>query len=192
MKVPIRRIFDEKRRVIIPILAGIAINIVVYTLVVYPLSARVGNMEQREEAAARELQAAQREDASARGIVEGRDKTDLALKNFYKDVLPKNLASARDVTYLRLNQIAEQHRVHARQQHAVPDKDRKGALQRLRITMQLEGDYDNIRRFIYQLESGTDFVVIDSVELAQDAEPGAPLALTLGLSTYYRPEPHGA
>ncbi len=60
------------------------------------------------------------------------------------------------------------------------------------MTMALEGDYENIRRFIYQLESGSDFVVIDSVALAQDAQAGAPLTLTLGLSTYFLAEPHGA
>jgi Tfp pilus assembly protein PilO len=192
MRIPVRRIFDEKRRLILPILAALAINILVYVLAVYPLSVRVGSMEQREQSAAQELQAAERDDASARAIVEGRDRTDSALKAFYKDVLPSSLARARDVTYLRLNQIAEQHGVRTRQQHAVADQVRKGTLQRLRITMQLEGDYENIRRFIYQLESGSDFVVIDSVELAQDGQPGSPLTLALGLSTYYHAEPHGA
>ena len=32
--------------------------------------------------------------------------------------------------------------------------------------MSLHGDYEDIRRFIYQVESGTDFIVIDSIALA--------------------------
>jgi Tfp pilus assembly protein PilO len=193
VRIPFRRIFDEKRRVIVPLLAALLINIGVYVLVVYPLGIRVRSIEQREESAAIALKAAEQDDAEARGIVEGRDRTDSALKVFYSEVLPSSLSSARDVSYLRLQQIAEQHSVRLKQQHATPDKDVKGSvLRRLRITMQLEGDYDDIRRFIYQLESGSDFVVIDSVELVQDEQAGSLLTLTLGLSTYYRPEPHGA
>ena len=45
----------------------------------------------------------------------------------------------------------------------------------MRISMSLQGNYDDIRRFIYQVESGTDFIVIDSVALRQGAEPGSPL-----------------
>ena len=192
MRVPLKRILDEKRRLVIPVVAALAINVILYVLVVYPLGVRVRSMEQREQAAAMELQAAERDDAAARGILEGRDRTAEALKEFYSHVLPSSFASARDVTFLRLHQIAEQHDVRTGHQNAATDKDRKGSLQRLKITMQLQGDYEHIRRFIYQLESGSDFVVIDSVELGQDAQPGSPLTLTLGLSTYYRPEPHGA
>ena len=52
--------------------------------------------------------------------------------------------------------------------------------------MSLQGNYEDIRHFIYQVESGTDFIVIDSVALRQGAEPGSPLTLDLDLSTYYR------
>jgi Tfp pilus assembly protein PilO len=191
MRIPLKRILDEKRRLVIPVIAALAANIVLYVLVVYPLGVRVRSMEQREQAAALELQAAERDDASARGILDGRDRTASALKEFYNNVLPASFASARNVTFLRLHQIAEQHDVRTGHQNAAADKDRRGSLQRLKITMQLQGDYENIRRFIYQLESGSDFVVIDSVELGQE-QGGSTLTLTLGLSTYYRPEPHGA
>ena len=189
MRIPLKRVFDDKRRLIVPILAGLAINIGLYFFVVYPLGVRVRTMEQRDQAAALELQAAQRDDASAKGILEGRDRAESALKAFYTDVLPSSFASARDATFLRVHEIAEQHDVRTSHQTSLTDKDRKGGLQRLRITIQLEGNYENIRRFIYQLESGPDFVVIDSVDLAQDSELGSRLVLTLSLSTYYRPEP---
>lgn len=194
MGIPLKRIFDEKRRLVIPLLAAVALNVASYVLVVYPLGARVRSMEQRERTASQALLTAEREDAAARAVLQGRDRTDSALKAFYNDVLPTSFGNARDITYLRLDQIAHQHDVRIRRQNAATQKEdeRKGVLARLRITMQLEGDYEDIRRFIYELESGSDFVVIDSVALAQDATPGAPLSLTLGLSTYYRAEPHGA
>jgi Tfp pilus assembly protein PilO len=192
MALPLKRVYEEKRRLVIPLLAALALNIALYALVVYPLGVRVRSMEQREQAAAQEMAAAQREDAAASAVLQGRDRTGSALNTFYKDVLPTSLSSARDVTFLRLEELGEQHDIRIKRRTSTTDKDKKGSLARLRITTELEGNYENIRRFIYQLESGSNFVVIDSVQLSQDAAPGSPLALTLGLSTYYRAERHGA
>ena len=192
MRLPLRRIFDEKRRLMLPVLAGLALNILLYVGVVYPLGARVRSTEARALAAAQALLDAEREHASARGIAEGRDRTDAALKAFYKDVLPPNMAQARQATFLRLTQLAEQHNLqHSRRDTAV--EGGKGAsVDRMRITMSLQGSYEDIRRFIYQVESGTDFIVIDTVALRQGAESGSPLTLDLTLSTYYRAGPGGA
>jgi len=192
MAIPLKRVFEEKRRFVIPLVAALALNIGLYALVVYPLGVRVRSMERREQAAAREMAAAEREDAAARAVLQGRDRTGSALNTFYKDVLPTSLSSARDVTFLRLEELGEQHDIRIKRRTTTTDTDKKGPLARLSITTELEGNYENIRRFIYQLESGSNFVVIDSLQLSQDAAPGSPLALTLGLSTYYRAEPHGA
>lgn len=192
MKVSFQRIFEENRRLAIAVAAGFALNVLLYAGVVYPLSAREHSSEEREAAAARELAAAQRQDTDARNLVQGRDRTDAALKSFYKDVLPANLARARNITYLRLAQLAEEHNLTpGRRAFEEPDKNREGALSRLKSTMLLEGEYDDIRRFIYQVESNPDFIVIDSVSIAQASGQGAPLTLTLGLSTYFRAGPDG-
>jgi Tfp pilus assembly protein PilO len=187
MRLSLKRVFDEKRRLIIPVLAGLALNIVLYVGVVYPLTVRERSAEQREQAAAAQLQAAERQDAEARATVLGRDRTESALSAFYRDVLPESLPRARQITYLPLAKLAEQHNLDLEHRRYDVDKNSQGSLARLRSTMALRGDYANIRRFIYQVESGSDFVVIDSVALAQGADPGSPLTLTLELSTYYRP-----
>lgn len=194
MRVSFRRIFDENRRLAIVVLAGLALNVLLYAGVVYPLSARERGIEEKESTAARELAAAQQQDAEARGLVAGRDRTDAALKSFYKDVLPANLARARSITYLRLAQLAEEHNlVPGRRAFEDPKETPDGGtLARLRSTMLLEGDYEDIRRFIYEVESNPDFIVIDSVSIAQGGDPGSPLTLTLGLSTYFRAGPDGA
>ena len=51
--------------------------------------------------------------------------------------------------------------------------------------MVLEGNYDSVRRFIYELETTPAFVIIDDVTLAQK-DPDKPLALSLELSAYFR------
>lgn len=193
MPYPFRRVVVEKRRVLVPILAGLILNVILYGAVVYPLRVSVRSAETRGENAARELMVAQSEDAAARAVLQGRDRTDTALQNFYKDVLPTDLAGARRITYLSLSQLARQENVRIeRRSFADPDIDAQGRLSRLRITMTIQGDYDNVREFIYQLESGTDFIVIDDVSLAQGIGPNSPLTLALAVSTYYRAAPNGA
>jgi Tfp pilus assembly protein PilO len=185
MHLPLRRIFEDKRRLVIPVLAGLALNVVLFAGVVYPLGARVRSMESREQAAARALQAAAREDADARGITQGRDLTQTALKAFYQDVLPSSHAQARQATFLRLTQLAEQHNLEQSRRSTDPKQERESSLARLQISMRLRGNYEDIRRFIHQVENGTDFIVIDSIALQQGEEAGAPLTLALSLSTYY-------
>jgi Tfp pilus assembly protein PilO len=191
MHLPLRRIFDDKRRLLIPVLAGLALNVVLFAGVVYPLNVRVRSMEARAQTAAQQLQAAVREDAEARGVAQGRDRTDTALKAFYKDVLPSSHAQARQATFLRLTQLAEQHNLEQSRRSTDPTPERESSLARLQISMQLKGDYEDIRRFIYQVETGSDFIVIDSIALQQGEEAGSPLTLRLALSTYYHPGPDG-
>ena len=57
--------------------------------------------------------------------------------------------------------------------------------------MVLQGDYGNLRQFIFELETAPEFVIIDGVTLTQ-ADTSKPLTLTLDLSTYYRLGAHGA
>lgn len=193
MPASLRRIFDEKRRLMIPVLGGLALNIVLYVAVVYPLDARVRSTERRAEAATAQLRAAEREDAAARDAAQGRERTDAALRAFYKDVLPPNFAQARQATYLRLSQLAEQHNLEQSRRSTDSQLAKESSLARMRITMSLQGNYEDIRRFIHQLESGTDFIVIDSIAIRQGgAEAGSALALELNLSTYYHARPNGA
>ena len=188
MHLPLKRIFDDKRRLVVPVVAALAINVLVFAGVVYPLRVRVGSMEARAQAAAQQLQAAEREEADARGITQGRDRTGMALKAFYDDVLPSSHAQARQATFLRLTQLAEQHNLEQSRRSTDPRQDKDSALARLEISMTLQGDYDDIRRFIYHVEAGSDFIVIDSISLRQGAEANSPLTLTLALSSYYEAE----
>jgi Tfp pilus assembly protein PilO len=186
MSRPLKRIFDDKRRLVIPVVAGLALNVVLFVGVVYPLRARTQTMEVRADAANRDLQAAERDAADARGLTQGRDRTDTALKAFYGDILPSSHAEARQATFLRLTQLAEQHELEQSRRSTDPKQDRESSLARLQISMALKGNYENIRRFIHQVETGDDFIVIDSIALQQGEEAGAPLTLALALSTYYQ------
>ena len=57
---------------------------------------------------------------------------------------------------------------------------------RLQTTMLLAGQYENIRQFIFELETSLEFIVIDEIVLSNGGGLESDLVLTLGLSTYYR------
>lgn len=181
----LQRVIREHRRVVVPLAIALGVNIVLYAAVVYPLSQRVANIEQRDRTAESQLRAAEREYAQANGTLTGKDRAAAELATFYNDVLPANLAGARRLTHLRLAQLARQSNLKFLRAtfESLPARD--GTLAQLKIDMALEGNYASVRAFIHQLETAPEFVVIDNIELGQGAN-GGPLGITLHLSTYYR------
>ncbi len=172
----VRRAVVEHRRVVLPLVIALAINVVVFVAGVYPLSQRVANIQ---------LLAAQRDHAQAAGTLSGKDRAATELTSFYKDVLPSDLAGARRLTHLRLAQLARESNLRFLRSTFEPVAERNRTLTRLKIEMVLSGSYADMRAFIHQLETSPEFVVIDNVELGEGAE-GGPLSVTLHLSTYYR------
>jgi len=181
----VQRIAREHRRVVVPLAVALSVNVVLYAAVVYPLSQRVANIEQRDRTAEEQLRAAQREHAQARGTLTGKDRAAAELATFYKDVLPSDLSGARRLTHLRLAQLAREANLKFLRDTFVPKLERNRTLTQLKIEMELSGNYGDVRAFIHQLETAPEFVVIDNIELGQGAD-GGPLGVTLHLSTYYR------
>jgi len=188
----IRRIFGEWRAVVVPVTAALVLNVAAYALVIYPLRLRVSATEQRKLAADRQLAAAQRDYAAARAMLTSKDRADVELRTFYGQVLPEDLAGARRITYARLAQLAKDADLQYERRSYEPNANYDGALQKVKITMVLEGEYRNIRRFIHALETAPEFVVMEDVALTEGTEPDAPLTLTLQLATYFRAEGHGS
>ena len=182
----LKRILAEKRAAIIPLAVGILANIGVYLLVVYPLGVKSAGAENRAAAAAQALQAAERDFNSARNLVSGKTRAEQELSTFYDKVIPADQASALRLTYATLPSLARRTNVKFLDRRVdvepIKDRDRLGVL---RIHTQWQGDYESLRRFIYELEISPAFVIIDDVALAQ-LDPEKPLTLSLDLSTYYR------
>jgi Tfp pilus assembly protein PilO len=185
----VRRIAGEHRRVIVPLLVALAVNVAAYIFIVYPLSQAVGSIEQREAAAVQTLAAARREHAAASGTLNGKDRAARELEKFYGEVLPQNFSAARDLTHLTLPTLARQlDLVYYAGKMTPPSRRRESTLTRLQTSVDLAGSYADIRTFIHQLESAPEFVVIDTIQLSE-ADDESDLDLTLQLSTYYRAAP---
>jgi Tfp pilus assembly protein PilO len=154
--------------------------------VVMPMrrSAESGTSQAEESATALNAAIADLKDAEA--TRDGQAQASKDLDRFYGEVLPQNLASARRMTQLRLPQLARSHDVRFQRDATDAEELRDSPLERLRVSFELEGDWEDIRQLIYEIETGPDFIVIDNVSLAEGVSASAPLSLALEISTYYR------
>ena len=182
---PIKRIFDEKRRLIAPLLVAMAAVVVLYAVAVYPLERRVATADERARAAADARRAAERNLHAAQATVTGKDRADDELQRFYKSVLPADQTSARRITYLRLARMARDSGLSAERGSTEVQPLDESRLWRLRTQMVLAGEYDEVRRFIHRIETAPEFTVIEDVALARADEDSSELVLTVVVATYY-------
>lgn len=181
----VRRVVADKRVLVSIVAIAAAVDVGLYALAVYPWQVRVANARERAAAADTRLQAEERSYAVALATMNGKDQADEELRTFYREVLPTDLAGARRITYPRLAALAAETSLRAERRSQEPDQERGSRLARLRTTMVLAGDYRNIRRFIHELETAPEFIVIEDVALAQTEGTDAGVELTLTVSTYY-------
>ena len=188
----LRRIISEKRRIIVPLVLALLVNIGVYVLVVHPLAVKSETSADRAVAAAQARQAAERNFASAEALVRGKTLADQELTTFYGKVLPSNLDSARRMTYARLPALARKANMRLTQRNLATDAEleRRSRFGRLKTQMTLEGGYESIRQFLFELETTPEFIIVDDVSLGQ-SEAGKPVTLTVALSTYFRLDRNG-
>jgi Tfp pilus assembly protein PilO len=182
--IPLRRVFDERRRIVLPLFVVLMANLALYALAVFPLSRRVAGAEERAGIARAALTAAAREHDLARATLEGKDRADRELRRFYAEVLPGNQPAARRITYLRLAQLAREAGLEPGRSAFEVEEIRESTLTRMGMSLDLQGDYSAIRRFVYLLETAPEFTIIENVTLASSEE--GQLHLTLSLATYYR------
>jgi hypothetical protein len=186
-----KRVFVEKRVWIIGVAAGIVLNIAAYLFVVHPMALRAAGVADRAVAAKQALAVAERDLGVARGLVTGTSRADQELATFYGDVLPPDQNSARRLTYLSVYHLARKMNVKFLDRKSEIEQVKADArIGRWKIRSELQGNYENLRQFIYQLESASEFVIIDDVALSQN-DPTKPLTLLIELSSYYRLDAHG-
>lgn len=188
---PMRRIVAEKRAFIWPLALGLVANVLVFVLVVYPLSQSVAGGEQSAAASAAALAAARRAHADARGTVEGKGEADAELQRFYGEVLPSDQSAARRMTYLMIDQLAGQAGLQRGQRGFTPSEVRDSSLGKLTVSVRLAGEYRQIRQFIHELETAPDFLVLERVELTQVEGETRAIDVTLQIATYYQQGGYG-
>jgi Tfp pilus assembly protein PilO len=189
-----RRIVQEHRTLLIALASGLAINILAYAFVVYPRSIKAAGAADRAAVATASLRAAERERDAARALVTGKTQADEELTAFYDKVLPASHEDAVRMTFASLPALARKSGVTFARRSSTVEQQRAGSeemLRHLQITMVLQGSYENFRRFIYELESAPEFLIVDDVVLTESS-PNEPLTFVITMSTYFRAKDHGA
>ncbi|HEX9368186.1 MAG TPA: hypothetical protein VF921_16265 [Vicinamibacterales bacterium] len=183
------RVMAEKRHLIVPLVIAVIANALLYAVVVFPLGRQVTSAQDEANLQHELLNRARVDHQSAKATVSGKQQADAALQKFYKDVLPADQSIARKLTYTRLAQLAKQANV--KLEHGVNGvKHEKGStLSKLTTTYTLSGDYRDVRRFIYSLETAPEFIILENIGLsaASGEQPQARgLSMNLEIATYYR------
>jgi hypothetical protein len=184
--VPWSRVVHEHRTALVPLGIVLAVNLVLLLVVVLPLSRLVAANEQRAVMAARSATLAEAEFRRAEAIRDEQSRATADLETFYKEVLPLDVESARRTVQSKTLRVADAHRIEYQRGSSNTTAARDSRLEQFTYSMTLSGSYNNIRRFIYALETAPEFVVIDNIVLAEGADTNAPLSLSVELSTFYR------
>jgi Tfp pilus assembly protein PilO len=184
---PARRIFAEKRRYIYPLVGVLLLNIALLVAVVVPLSKKVQGGAQAAQQAAVALAAAKKDHAAARATVTGKAAADEELKKFYDAVLPANLSRAREITFLKISGLAEKAHLVVGNRKQKPTQDRDSTLGKLTVEQTLIGEYADLRKFIYDLETTPEFLILENIALSsQGGDADGELRMDVRISTYYR------
>jgi hypothetical protein len=183
-----QRVLAEKRGVVLALALFAVANVLLYVLVVFPLSRQVKSAEAEARTGHQQLNAARLDLKTAKATVAGKTQADAALQQFYRDVLPADQATARRITYTRLAELA--HQADVRLAHGVNavSREKGSTLSKLTTTYSLSGSYRDVRQFIYSLETAPEFMILENVGLssAGDQQAGGGLAVTLSIATYFR------
>jgi len=183
-----QRVMTDKRRIIVPLAIAIIANVVLFAVVVFPLGRQIVSTENEERAAREQLVKARQDYNNAKATVTGKQQADAALQKFYKEVLPTDQSVAQRLTFTRLAELAKQANVKLEHGTNEVTREKGSTLSKLTTRYTLTGNYPDVRRFIYSLETALEFIVLENIGLSSssDQQSARAVAMTLNIATYFR------
>jgi hypothetical protein len=188
------RFYEENRRLLTLVAAVLLGNVVVYLLLTAPAKLRErslgGDLAAAREAADKAL------GEYGRALLETRlyESAESRIAGLASDVLQSRRHRFAAVDS-KFKEIAAKFRLEANSfNYGYADLPPE-RLERHSVSFNLKGSYENLRRFVTEIEQAKDadgrdmFFAIDQVQLDDSTEAGAELNLTIGVATYYhKPE----
>jgi Tfp pilus assembly protein PilO len=186
-----KRVYEERRSMVVPLVIALAVNAAVFVLAVLPLRRIVATSQIRAAEATVELGTARQVERQARDARASRDRAADELKKFYEETLPADASSAQKITNYWLQEAARGTGLTFRGSRFQSDPVEKSRLTRAFSRVTLQGRYPNIRRFLHEVETAQEFIVVERVELAQtdQASTNGLLEVSLVVTTYYIASP---
>jgi len=187
-----RRIFDERKGVLLPLLVVVVANIAALVLGVFPLRTAVAAAQSEATQATLQLGEARRQQRDVEQARASKTTADNDLRRFYTGVLPRDLPTAQKTMNLWVTEAARDAGLEFQGSQFDWGEVRDSALSRAFSRITLEGSYASIRRFLHEVETAEEFVVVESVELVQHTDQGTAngaLEVSLIVSTYFLTKP---
>jgi Tfp pilus assembly protein PilO len=187
-----RRIFDERKRILLPLLTALVINVGALVLAVLPLRTAVAAAESEATQATLQLGEARRQERAAQEARTSKDTADKELRRFYTEVLPRDLPTAQKTINLWVMEAARDAGLDFEGSQFEWGEVRESALSKASSRITLQGSYASIRRFLHSVEVAQEFVVVESVGLVQQSDqllPAEGLEVSLIVSTYFLTKP---
>lgn len=182
------RVYRERRAVMLPLVVLLVADAALLALGVFPLSQNVSGLQNDAQNAATGLLRARLVDRQAKDASTSKTRADQELRKFYGDILPVNPTAARKLMSF-LERTAEESGLRFLRSQPEESEVKDSQLLRMSSKLTLLGEYPNIRKFLYNVETAEEFVVIESVGLAQAADlrsaSSGRLEVTLDVATYY-------
>jgi hypothetical protein len=184
----LRRVFMERRTVLLPLLVAFVVNVGVLLLGVLPLRQGVKGAESDAINARVNLAGVRAAEKGAKQAQAGKERADQEMKKFYAEILPRNFDAAANLIAFWPIKIAQQSRVKwSSGTTQTKPLQEPSNLVKVSSKATLTGEYADIRRFLYEIETAEQFVIIESVELSQSgsAQSSSVLEVSLEIATYY-------
>jgi len=184
------RVFSERRSVVLPVVAFLILNVLALGAVFY-LQGEMESVKSQADEAILSLGKAQLDERSAKGDLASKDLAEKELRKFYEEILPRDYASAVKITNFWLGKTARAAQVNYRAGQYDMEPVRDSRLSRVTGEITLLGDYADIRRFLYEVETAQEFVIIEKVALSQSSaiQANTQLEVQLSIVTYFLSEP---
>jgi Tfp pilus assembly protein PilO len=183
-----RRVYIERRTVMLPLLVLLIANVGLLALAVLPLAEHVASLRGDALNANTAMVKARLVDQQAKDARASKERADQELKKFYGEILPVNPAGARKVMSF-LERTAAENGLQFQHSQADESDVKDSQLERVSAKVTLVGDYQNIRKFLYAVETAQQFVVIERVGLSQATDMRSNttgrLEVTLDMATYF-------
>ena len=185
-----RRVFIERRSVLVPLLALLIVDGILVGGVVLPLRNTVANAEEEAMASRTTLAQANQQMKMMQNARTSRDRAEKDLASFYGSVLPASQPEASRILIVEIARLARENNLKLGARAWEPEKVKDSDLHRLTGKVELTGDYAAILRFIYDVETSDAFLVINSISLSQATRQAGgsngALQLSVDMLTYYR------
>ena len=181
----VQRVVRERQRVVLPLLGFLIANLAFLGYVIW-LQRTVDGAETARASAVVNLETARKKDASAKAQHTSIDRADVELKKFYEEILPIDSRQATSITNFWLSGVARRSQLQIRTGTFEAEPVRDSAMVKVTGEVALTGSYAAIRKFLYEIETSEEFVIVEEVVLNQStANQSGSIELALKVSTYY-------